>query len=287
MAVRVLRKRNLVAGRGRRKPATLPPMSLIAHLRALPPVAVIYVDLDGTLLGPGGSLLTAADGSPTARPAAALVRARAAGITVVPVSGRRHGLLEADCRLLGLADFIAEAGTVVVRGGQVTFERGQMPAGLDATPREALRPGVDVLVRGFDVERYLPWDDGRVGEYLLRGRLDVAAADAALSAAGLGWACVVDNGRAAAGGRAYHLLPRGTGKARAVGADLRARGLDPRTGLAVGDSHEDLTMAREVATYVQVANGTAEAGGNAFAVPGAMGLGVADAIDAVLSAHDG
>ncbi len=259
-------------------------MSLLAHLRALPPVAVVYTDLDGTLLGPDGSLLTAADGSPTARPAAALVAARAAGIAVVPVSGRRHGLLEQDCRLLGLRDFIAEAGTVVARGGKVTFERGELPAEA-GPPREALRPGLDALLDRFQVERYLPWDDGRAGEYLLRGRLDVEEAGAALAEAGLPWACVADNGAVREGGRAYHLLPRGTGKARAVGADLRARGVDPRAALAVGDSQEDRTMASEVGTYVQVANGTGEAGPPSFAVPGAMGAGVADAIDAVLAAR--
>lgn len=259
-------------------------MSLLSHLCALPPIVVVYTDLDGTLLGPGGSLLTAADGSATARPAAALVAARAAGITVVPVSGRRHGLLEQDCRLLGLRDFIAETGTVVVRGGEVTFERGEMPSEAGATPREVLRPGLVVLLARFEVERYLPWDDGRVGEYLLRGRLDVEAADAALAEAGLAWACVVDNGAVRDGGRAYHLLPRGTGKARAVGADLRARGIDPRAALAIGDSAEDRTIASEVGTYVQVANGTGEAGSTAFGVPGAMGAGVADAIEAVLAA---
>ncbi|MBA2529358.1 MAG: HAD hydrolase family protein, partial [Euzebyales bacterium] len=75
---------------------------LRSHLRALPPARVVYTDLDGTLLGPGGSLLTGPDGRPSARAATALVRAAEAGLTVVPVSGRRRQQLVNDARLLGL-----------------------------------------------------------------------------------------------------------------------------------------------------------------------------------------
>jgi phosphoglycolate phosphatase len=264
---------------------------LAAHLRRLPPVQVIYTDLDGTLLGPDGSVLTAPDGTPSPRAAVALASARLAGITVVPVSGRRHWTLAVDARLLGLADFIAEAGTVVVRAGEVSYVWGDAPRDLGANPREALEcsGAVAALLDAFagELRIFSPWDEGRVGEVLLHGRVDVAHADAVLAEAGVGWACLVDNGRA--GGwpgrqvHAYHLLPRGTGKARAVRADLAARDLAPEQAMAVGDSLEDLTMATVVGTYVQVANGHGALGGNAFAVPGAMGAGFADAVDALLA----
>lgn len=266
---------------------------LVAHLRRLPAVRMIYTDFDGTLLGPDGSVLTAPDGTPSPRAAIALTDARAAGITVVPVSGRRSWTLAVDARMLGLADFIAEAGTVVTRAGEVSYVWGEAPPELGATPREALEragaPGAVLGAFAGELRVFSPWDAGRVGEFLLHGRADVARADAVLAAAGVPWACLVDNG--AAGGwpgrqvRAYHLLPRGTGKARAVRADLAARGLAPEQALAVGDSLEDLTMAADVGTYVQVANGHGVLGGNAFAVPGAMGAGFADAVDAALAAY--
>lgn len=272
-------------------------MDLVTHLRRLPPTAVLYTDFDGTLLGPDGSLLTAPDGSPSARAAIALVQARRAGITVVPVSGRRHLTLAADARMLGLQDLIAEAGTVVMRAGTLSYVWGDAPAELGATPREALeRAGaLDVLLSTFagDLRVFHPWDDLRVGEFLLHGRVDVNRADQALADAGTGWACLVDNG--AAGGwpgrevRAYHLLPRGTGKALAVAADLAARGLGRDHAVAVGDSIEDLTIAPVVGTYAQVANGHGELGGNAFSVfsvPGAFGEGFADVVEAVLAAHN-
>ncbi len=268
-------------------------MDLVAHLRRLPPVDVLYTDFDGTLLGPQASLLTAPDGRPSARAAVALVAARAAGITVVPVSGRRLITLAADARLLGLSDLIAEAGTVVVRAGETSNVWGAAPPDLGSTPREALeRAGaLDALLTAFAGELWVfhPWDDHRVGEFLLVGRADLDRAARVLADAGAPWACLVDNGVAHGGPRAdshaYHLLPRGTGKAGAVAADIAARGLRIEQVMAVGDSLEDLTMAAVVGTYVQVANGHGDLGGNAFPVPGAMGNGFADAVDAALAAQ--
>ena len=60
-------------------------------------VSTLYVDVDGTLVGPGGDLFW--DG--TARLAEALLAARAAGIAVVPVSGRGRVQVRELCRLLG------------------------------------------------------------------------------------------------------------------------------------------------------------------------------------------
>jgi hydroxymethylpyrimidine pyrophosphatase-like HAD family hydrolase len=267
--------------------------ALLAHLRRLPPVEVLYTDFDGTLLGPGGSLLTAPDGTPSLRAAQALLDARSAGVTVVPVSGRRHLTLAADARLMGLSDAIAEAGTVVLRGGELSYVWGDAPEDLAGTPREALRSSgaLDALLGAFDgaLRVFLPWDEGRVGEILLHGVADVDVADKVLAEAGAGWACLIDNGAASGWPgrdvRAYHLIPRGTGKARAVAADLEARRVPPDRALAVGDSLEDLTMAAAVGTYVQVANGHGILTGNAFPVPGAMGHGFADAVTAVLSAR--
>lgn len=268
-----------------------PPADLVRHLRDLPPVQLVYTDVDGTLLGPHGALLVGPDGRPSVRAAAALVAAHEAGVSVVPVSGRRQALLAGDARLLGLRDYIAEAGTVVCRKGEVSFVWGEAPPDLAGTPREAVRDSgaLAALLAAFpdDLRLYHPWDEGRVGEYLLHGLVDVDVADRVLAGAGAAWARLVDNG--AAHGwpgrtvRAYHLLPRGTGKALAVAADLEARGLSGEVAMAVGDSLEDATMAAAVATYVQVANGHAEVDGNAFRVAGAMGDGFADAVTAALA----
>ncbi|MGH3665412.1 MAG: HAD family hydrolase [Egibacteraceae bacterium] len=264
---------------------------LVAHLARLDPVEVLYTDLDGTLLGPGGSLLTGPDGRPSARAAQALTAAAGAGLAVVPVSGRRREQLVNDARLLGLADCIAEAGGVVVRHGEVRYEWGQCPKGLAGNPHDTMvvTGAVAALLGAFggDLRHYEPWHRGREGGHLFHGLVDVVAAGAVLAEAGCGWAYLVDNG--ATGGwpgrqvRAYHLLPRGVGKATAVADDLAQRGLAPARAAAIGDSLEDATMAAAVGTYLIVAGGHGDIAAHTFRVPGAMGHGVADAIEALLA----
>lgn len=263
----------------------------MAALRDLPPVEVLYTDLDNTLLGPDGSLLTAPDGHPSARAAQALADAAAAGISVVPVSGRAMAQLRNDVRLMGLRDCIGEAGAVIMRDGQTSYEWGACPRRLAADPHDALTVAgaVDALLAHFagDLRHYEPWHRGREGGHLFHGVVDVAEADAVLDKAGCAWAYLRDNGRTGGWeGRsvfAYHLLPRGVGKAPAVADDLAARGLDAARAAAIGDSAEDLTMAPHVGVFFLVANGEADAGQAVVRTPGAMGAGFADAVQALLS----
>src|SRR6266542_2059279 len=117
-------------------------------LGALDP-AVLFSDVDGTLVGRGGSLLADLDGTPTLAAAEALVAAQRAGLEVVLVSGRtRAQLLEAG-RLLGLRDAIGELGTVLLRGGEAELQWGQTPRGLAGSPAGSSRtsPGTRA-VRG-------------------------------------------------------------------------------------------------------------------------------------------
>ena len=265
-----------------------------AHLASRPAITMLYTDLDGTLLGPGGALLRAPDGSPSSRAARALVEAADAGVTVVPVSGRQRHQLQENARLLGLADCIGEAGAVIVHHGATHYAWGACPRDLAATPHDALAVAgaLDLLLDAFpdDLRLYEPWHRGREGGMLLHGDIDVAAANRLLAEAGIGWAVVVDNG--ATGGwpgravRAYHLLPDGVGKAQAVADDLASRGVDPAAAAAIGDSPEDATMAEVVGTYFQVSNGGPPAHERAIVTPGAMGDGFAEAVTTLLAADE-
>jgi len=265
--------------------------ALAGHLAGLPPVEVLYTDLDGTLLGPDGSLLSAPDGRPSARAAQALVDAAAAGVLVVPVSGRASAQLGNDARLIGLSDYVAEAGGIVVRAGQTYYEWGACPRDLADNPHDAMTEAgaVEALLTAFagDLRHYEPWHRGREGGHLLHGMVDVDKAAAVLSEAGCDWAYLVDNGATSGWPgrqvRAYHLLPRGVGKATAVADDLAARGLAPDQAAACGDSLEDLKIAQVVATFLLVANGHGDIGERIFRVPGAMGEGFADAVEALLT----
>ncbi|HWH32372.1 MAG TPA: HAD hydrolase family protein [Egibacteraceae bacterium] len=263
------------------------------RLAALPRVRAIYTDLDGTLLGPRGSLLHGPDGRPSARAAEALVAAAAAGVEVIPVSGRQRKQLENDARLMGLDDCVAEAGVVIVRDGVRHYEWGDLPRGLAGNPHDTMTEAgaVAVLLRAFpdDLRHYEPWHLDREGSHLFHGRVDVAAADRLLDEHGCSWASLIDNGDT--GGwpgrsvRAYHLVPRGIDKARAVADDIQARGLRREETLGVGDSLADLAMAASVGTFVIVANGHGEAGDGVVRVDEAMGHGFAAAVEAALSAR--
>ncbi len=267
---------------------------LAARLAALPPTRVLYTDLDGTLLGPGGSLLHGPHGQPSAVAASAVVDALTAGLTVVPVSGRQRQQLQHDTRLLGLTDCIGEAGAVIQRDGKVAYAWGEAPRDLAETPHDALLASGawGALQRAFpdDLALYEPWHRGREGSLLLRGRVDPAAADAVLAQAGCGWAQLIDNGEAdgwpGRSVRAYHLLPRGVGKAETVAADVRARGLRPQEAVAVGDSPTDARLGEVVGLCAIVANGRG-AGEGVVRLTQEMGAGVAELISAIVRDRDG
>lgn len=267
-------------------------MDLHTHLEALPPVTVLYTDLDGTLLGADGSVLADAAGRPSLAAVTAVVRAQDAGVAVVAVSGRRASQLATDVRLLGLDGAIAEAGSVRFVDGKMRMSWGEVPEDLGATPRDAIENagGLRVVLEAFpsSIRPYQPWDEGRVGGFLLHGLIDVPRANALLVEAGIDWAHVVDNG--ATGGwpempgvRAYHLIGVGVGKAAGVAQDLRDRGVGSASAMAIGDSAEDATMATAVGTYVAVGNGHAPDGPGCFTVPGHNGEGVGQAVSAALA----
>jgi len=66
------------------------------------PIRCVYADLDGTLLGHGGSLLRDAEGGFTLMPVRALEACHRAGVEVVLKSGRRKAQVAEDARnLLG------------------------------------------------------------------------------------------------------------------------------------------------------------------------------------------
>jgi hydroxymethylpyrimidine pyrophosphatase-like HAD family hydrolase len=246
-------------------------------LDRLDPV-VLFSDVDGTLVGRGGSLLADLDGRPTLAAAEALLAAGRAGLEVVLVSGRTRAQLFEACRLLGLRDAIGELGAVLVLGREAELRWGACPRDLGATPAEALaRSGaLQALLDAFPgrLEPHTPWTEGRQGTALLRGRVEPAEADKALAAAGFGWATVRDNGRLRGGYphlggavHAYHLAPAGVSKAAAAEAYLARRGLLASQAAAVGDSPADLEVGAATGAMFLVANGAWAAAGHRLQVP--------------------
>jgi hypothetical protein len=226
---------------------------------------VLYTDLDGTLLGPGGSLFSREGGGSTPAAAEALLALHEAGIQLVIMSGRtRRGLHEA-ARILGASAYIAELGALLVlEDGTVIRDGGAY--GEDGDLDEALARGgvAALLLERFEgrLETVAPWTEVSV---MFQGSVDVAEAERVLEEAGFGWLQFHDNGRLRRvlphleipEVRAYHLLPRGVSKASAVRRHLGMLGLDPESAAAVGDSLADLAVAPEVGTLFLVANARA------------------------------
>jgi hydroxymethylpyrimidine pyrophosphatase-like HAD family hydrolase len=92
--------------------------------------------------------------------------------------------------------------------------------------------------------------------------VDVAEANALLAERGHDDLRFLDNGaivRRMEGldgpAHAYHLVPGGASKAKAVAFHMRARGYTPDECIGVGDSLEDLDAADAVGRFFVVANG--------------------------------
>jgi phosphoglycolate phosphatase len=234
---------------------------MLARDRENARVRCLYVDLDGTLLGPGGALTRGADGGFSLLGLRALEACARAGVEVVPMTGRRRAGLGDVARLLGLTDYVFEAGGGFVLDGEVHWLTGNGPVheAIEASGAPAL------LLEHFGgrLEPNAEWQDGREVTYLLRGAVDAAEADALLAAHGHGDLRLVDNGASQHHSasldrldavRVYHLLPRGISKAAGVAAHARARGLSEGECVAVGDSREDLAVAAVVGGLWLVGN---------------------------------
>lgn len=246
-------------------------------------VRVLYVDVDGTLVGPGGDLLS--NGSTVV--VDALLAARAADLTVVPTSGRGRLQMRELCRLLGLPRGIGELGCVHVEGPEVRYELGDFPY-VGETPVEAMetRGALDAVLGTNDLELHDPWNEGREATLILRGRADVEAVNAMLRDHDFGWCELIDNGALARrpGLRAYHLAPAGTGKVYGVAVDRRRHGLAREEVAYVGDSAADLACASEVAECWLVANAEPELDTDLRTIA-PYGAGVAEVVDRLINSN--
>ncbi len=267
-------------------------------------VKVVYTDVDGTLMGPGGCFFLNAERKYTLRPALTLVRALEAGLDVFLVSGRsRTGLLEA-ARILGLRNYVAELGaeTVYDLGEEVVRDYGVFEGKTDDLLAHIESLGVlDFLFDRYPgrVEPHEPWSRQRECVPLLRGLLDPEEVNREFDRRFPGL-MLVDNGiipRSYPGleveeVRAYHVVPRGVSKENAVAADMRRRGLRREEAAAVGDAQADLHFAREVGVFFLMRNGlyaspqTAgmlEEHENAFVTEGMLNEGWAEAVEICLT----
>ena len=238
------------------------------------------MDVDGTLVGPGGFLFW--NGS--TRIADALLRAGEAGLAVVPVTGRGRVQVRELCRLLGFPRGVAELGCVHVEGGEVRYEFGAFPF-TGETPVQAMEErGAIRAALDLGLEPHEPWNEGRDATYLLRGSVDTEEANAALADLGFSWCELLDNGvlsGRAGQPHAYHLAPAGTGKPFGVGVDRQRHGLAIEDVAYIGDSASDLACAPQVSRCWLVANADSALDWQ-LRTSGSYGDGVAQVINLLL-----
>jgi phosphoglycolate phosphatase len=230
------------------------------------PLKCVYTDLDGTLLGRGGSLFRDADGNFSMLPARALEACFRAGVEVVIKSGRREAQVMEDARLIGQTAYIYEVGAGLVIDGERTLLTGDLKPQDGRSIHDQIEDSgaPRLLLEHFAgrLEYHDPWHLDREISHLMRGTIDARDANELLERNGFGHLRLVDNGaiapRPQLEGRphAFHLIPAQASKTAAVQAHMRAREYAPEDCIAVGDSLEDMDVARVVRRFFLVANAT-------------------------------
>jgi hydroxymethylpyrimidine pyrophosphatase-like HAD family hydrolase len=227
----------------------------------------VYTDLDGTLLGRGASLFRDAEGAFTLLPARALEACHRAGVEVVLKSGRRKAQVAEDARLIGQTAYIYEIGCGLVIDGEETLLTGDFVPHDGRTVHDLIEdsgaPRLLLDTYAGRLEYHAPWHENREISHLMRGFVDTFEADELLADHGLGSLRLVDNGAISAkpslpdlegAPHAYHLIPREASKVAAVARQMQARGYAAEECIAVGDSREDLDVARAVGRFFLVGN---------------------------------
>lgn len=266
---------------------------------------VVYADVDGTLVGPRGSIFAAADGGYTLAAAEAIITANQKGIDIVMVSGRSARQLFGDARLLGLKNYIAEMGCEIIYDcGSRILENFEFAKERGASLFEAIATSgaVELLFEKYPgcLEYHTPWSEGRNCTHVFRGCIDVLEAEDLLNNQGFDDLGLVDNGLIGRRGsldktlpevHAYHLMPRGVSKAKGIAKDMFKRALAKESTIAIGDAISDIDMAEEVGAFFLVRNGLDSSKDfkeeilsrdNVFVTESKMGEGFAEVVSALL-----
>ena len=263
-----------------------------------------YLDLDGTLLGFGASLLHDGEGNTDLSAVRALEACHRAGVEIAFISGRREAQVREDTRLLGGRAYAFESGACLVTDGEREWLTGDWTPGELSIHDQIEESGAGrLLLDAYEgrLEHHEPWHTGREVSHLYRGRIDAQEANDLLAANGHETLRLCDNGSVhhktdALGGlenlRAYHLVPRGATKAGAVARHMQIRGYTPEDCISVGDGREDLDVSSVVGTTWLVANALAadpemeslaSARPNARVAEASNGAGVYEAIVTTLA----
>ena len=223
------------------------------------------------MLGHGASLFRDGEGAFTLLPSRALEACWRADVEVVIKSGRRKTQVMEDARLIGQTAYIYEVGSGLVIDGEETLLTGEFQPregkSVHALVEESGAPALLLDTYRGRLEPHTPWHLDRQVSHLFRGLVDPDEATSLLERSGFEGLRLVDNGAIPAAEcdlplegppHAYHLVPKEASKAAAVARHMQARGYAPEECVGVGDSQEDLEVARHVGRFFLVANAVAK-----------------------------
>ncbi len=260
---------------------------------------VVYVDLDGTLLGRNGSLLHDSLGNFSRASIKGLEACSRADVEVVIKSGRRYMQVQAAARLLGQSSYICEVGALLIDDGEEVWLAGDWKPTDERNIFEQIgetgAPELLLETYAGKLEHHTPWHLNRDVSYLLRGEIDLEEANELIRQKCHPDLKLIDNGFSNRHSDSlqldrpsiYHLLPTAVSKANAVACHMRRREYTPEQCIAVGDSVEDLAVADVVGRFFLVANAIekdpdlereAVAKGNVEITEGKMGDGFYEAV---------
>lgn len=235
--------------------------------KSLKELKVIYSDLDGTLLNQKGCLIKDENDCLYLESIEELVEILKRGWDVVLVSGRNRTQLKYNAQFIGVNNYIAELGCELVYnlGEKIyqTFDTQNVDYDLGYGGKD-LATVVKLLKESFpDRLEYNPeWSKYRSWTVLLFGDIDLDLANEKLRENGFDNLILVDNGLTSLVKldigvnrlHIYNLIPEGVDKSSGIRLDKKLRRLETENCIALGDSLEDLKMAKEVKFFFLMRN---------------------------------
>ncbi|MBM3710572.1 MAG: HAD family phosphatase [Actinobacteria bacterium] len=223
---------------------------------------VIYTDMDGTLLNDQGCAIKDADGRYYFEVLKLFERIERNNWDIVPVSGRSKVQLRYNAMLLGIKNYIPELGCEMVYNlGEkvfITFDNSKYGYEITNKGKDLIRI-IELFKKYFQgkIDSNLEWSIGRTYNALFFGDIDVKYANEILSKNGYEGLALVDNGFSKLVNlsldvenlKIYNLIPKDVDKSSAVKLDKKVRKLKAKNCIALGDSVEDLKMAKEVHAF--------------------------------------
>lgn len=233
---------------------------------------IIYVDLDGTLLGKNASLLHDHQGKRSSIGTDALSKAEHTGADLVIATGRDRFRANEFCRSAGITRYIAELGCVINTTGSEIVEYGEKASAFMAENAlntaeflSCISDAAHMLTNHFkdNLELHAPYNRDRLSSLLLRGNVPTEKANGLLAKSGWPFLEIVANGHGmfrrtmpnVDNVLIYHLVPIGVSKNSGIVRDQELRNLEKDNCFMIGDGMADAHCFESVNTVYIPSNG--------------------------------